>query len=73
MDAKLVMGSGKGRHGANIGGYRRDKFGYILPGIAASRVEEFNLTERGRIGLPVPRFIQKDDEGRIVAKWGSTA
>ena len=73
VDAKIVMGTGKGKDGDNIGGYRKDRFGYLLPGIAASRVEEFNLTERGRVGLPVPRFIQKDDEGRIVAKWGSTA
>ena len=72
VDARIVIGSGKGKGGTNQVGYWKDKFGYLMPGIAASRVEMFNLTESGRVGLSVPRFIRIDEKGRIVGKWGST-
>ena len=72
VDARVVIGTGTGKEGAEIKGYSKGKFGYLLPGIAASRVEMFNLTERGRVGLPVPKRIQTDEQGRIVGRWGST-
>ena len=72
VDAKIIIGTGTGKDGSNIAGYWKDRFGYSLPGIAASRVEMFNLTERGRAGLSVPKRVQLDEQGRIVARWGPT-
>ena len=72
VDAQVVIGSGTGQGGRNLSGYHEDRFGYLLAGIAESRVEMFNLNERGRVGLPVPKRIQIDDKGRIVARWGLT-
>ena len=39
----------------------------MLPGIAASRVDMFNLRERARVGLRIPKLIHIDDNGRMVA------
>ena len=39
VDATVVIGSGKGKEGANIAAYWKDRFGYVLPCIDASRVE----------------------------------
>ena len=71
VDAKLVIGSGKVRGGKTFYGYQKGKFGYILPGIAKSHVEVFNLTERGAVGLSVPEYIRLDDQGRVVDRWGN--
>ena len=71
VDAKLVIGSGKGRGGKTFYGYQKGKFGYLLPGIAKSHVEVFNLTERGEVGLSVPKYIELDDQGRVVDRWGN--
>ena len=29
----------------------------------------FNLEQRGRVGLPVPKYIRLDDDGRIIARY----
>lgn len=71
VDAKLVIGSGKVRGGKTFNGYQEGKFGYLLPGIAKSHVEVFNLTERGAVGLSVPKYIELDDQGRVVDRWGN--
>ena len=71
VDAQIVMGSGKGGGGKTIFGYWQGRFGYHLPGIAKSNVEMFNLSERGAVGLPVPKYIVRDDAGRVVGRWGS--
>ena len=39
----------------------------MLPGIAASRVDMFNLRERARVGLRIPKLIHIDDNGWVVA------
>ena len=69
-DALLVIGSGMGTGDTPIAGYWEDRFGYVLPGIAESQVEFFNLRERGRVGLQVPKYVRLDDDGRVVGKWG---
>ena len=65
VDATLIIGTGKGKGDTNIAGYWEGRFGYLLPGIAASRVEMFNLNERARVGLPTPALIHLDDKGHI--------
>ena len=72
VDATLVIGSGKGKGGSNVVGYREGRFGYLLPGIAASHVEVFNMTERAAVGLPVPKYIKLDGRGSVVDRWGSS-
>ena len=71
VDATVVIGSGKVRGGKTFYGYREGKFGYLLLGIAKAHVEVFNLTERGAVGLSVPKYIELDDGGRVVGRWGS--
>ena len=71
VDAHLVVGSGKGKGGSNIVGYRQGQFGYLLPGIAPSNAEMFNLAERSAVGLPVPEIVQLDNEGHVVRQWGN--
>ena len=42
------------------------QFGYMLPGIAAANVDWFNLHEKARVGLQVPKIFQLTEEGRVV-------
>ena len=70
VDARVVVGSGKGRGGRNIAGYREGQFGYLFPGMAPSHAEMYNLMERSAVGLPVPRYIELDNEGHVVRHWG---
>ena len=72
VDALLVPGFIKHPDGKRVAGYRKGKLGYFLPRFRPSSVEFFNLTERGRVGLEVPRYLYRDERGRVVAKWGST-
>ena len=65
VDAQIIVGSSSGKGGKNIAGYWEDRFGYLLPGIAQSRVELFNLTERARVGLPSPKYIWVDGAGQV--------
>ena len=71
VDARLVAGEGAVKGVGPIFGYWRGKAGYLFPGIARSRVQLFNLTERGTVGLPVPETVQLDDAGRVVGRWGT--
>ena len=68
IDARLVVGPGKlgGRKvkGAAVG--MEAKFGYMLPGIAQSSVGWFNLHEKARVGLPIPRRFKFTDDGRVL-------
>ena len=66
VDARLVPGFIKHPDGTQIAGYQKGKLGYMLPGIGPSRVELFNLTERGRVGIPVPKHLYLDGRGRVV-------
>ena len=50
--------------GASVG--MKARFGYMLPGIAARGVDWFNLHERVRVGLPVPKRFTLTEEGRII-------
>ena len=65
VDARIIIGSSSGKGGKNIVGYWEDRFGYLLPGIAPSQVELFNLTERTRVGLPSPKYIRVDNAGHV--------
>ena len=42
------------------------QFGYMFPGIAAANVDWFNLHERARVGLQVPKAFEVTKEGRII-------
>ena len=68
VDARMVVGpgalSGRKVRGAAIG--MKEKVGYMLPGIAESRVEWFNLQEKARVGLLIPQRFELTDDGRIV-------
>ena len=68
VDARMVIGPGKlgGQkvHGASVG--MKARFGYVLPGIAARSVDWFNLHERARGGLLVPKTFRLTEEGRII-------
>ena len=68
VDARIVVGPGKlgGRKvsGASVG--MKAEFGYMLPGIAASEVDWFNLHERARAGLRIPKSFERKEDGRIV-------
>ena len=71
VDARVVVGEGGVKGAGPVLGYWQGQVGYLFPGIAASRVELFNLTERGAVGLPVPQTLQLDDAGRVVRRWGN--
>ena len=68
VDARMVVGPGKlgGKKvlGAAVG--MKAEFGYMLPGIAASRVDWFNLHEKARVGLRIPRRFELTDDGRVL-------
>ena len=70
VDARVVVGEGGVKGVGPVFGYWQGQVGYLFPGIAASRVELFNLTERGAVGLPVPETLRLDDAGRVVRRWG---
>ena len=42
------------------------QFGYMFPGIATANVDRFNLHERARVGLQVPKAFEVTEEGRII-------
>ena len=65
VDARVVFGSGRGPGGRHFSGYMDGRIGYLLPGIAASAVEMFNLSAQGRAGLQVPKHIYVDERGHI--------
>ena len=64
----MVVGPGElgGRKvlGAAVG--MKGEFGYMLPGIAASSVDWFNLHERARVGLRIPRRFELTEDGSVV-------
>ena len=68
VDARMVIGPGKlgGRkvQGASVG--MKAQFGYMLPGIAAANVDWFNLHERARVGLQIPKTFELTEEGRVI-------
>ena len=70
VDARVVVGEGGVKDVGQVFGYWRGKAGYLFPGIARSRVDMFNLTERAAVGFPVPQAVRLDDAGRVVGRWG---
>ena len=38
----------------------------MLPGIAVSSVDWFNLHEKARVGLRIPKSFELTDDGRVV-------
>ena len=68
VDARVVIGPGKlgGRkvQGASVG--MKARFGYMLPGIAAERVDWFSLCEKARVGLQIPKIFKRTKNGRII-------
>ncbi len=42
-------------------------FGYMLPGIAESGVDWFNLHEKACVGLRIPKTFELTNNGRIVS------
>lgn len=68
VDARVVVGPGKlgGRkvQGASAG--MKAEFGYMLPGIAARNVDWFNLHEKARVGLQIPKKFELTEEGRVI-------
>lgn len=68
VDAKLVVAPGKlgGQkvQGAAVG--MKAEFGYMLPGIAEANVDWFNLHEKARVGLQIPKRFELTDEGRVI-------
>ena len=68
VDARMVVGPGKlgGQkvQGAAVG--MKAAFGYMLPGIAVSSVDWFNLHEKARVGLRIPKRFELTDDGRVV-------
>ena len=73
VDARMVIGPGKlgGRkvQGASVG--MKAQFGYMLPGIAAREVDWFNLHERARVELQIPKTFKLTEEGRIIPAVGT--
>ena len=65
VDARVVPGSHKDPTGRRIAGYVEGRFGFVLLGIHARQVEMFNLEEQGRVGLPAPKYIYRDEQGRV--------
>ena len=68
VDARSVVGPGKlgGRkvQGGSVG--MKAEFGYMLPGIAAANVDWFNLHERARVELQIPKKFELTEEGRVI-------
>ena len=48
------------------------RFGYMLPGIAAANVDWFNLHEKARVGLQIPKTFQLTEEGRVIQVGAET-
>ena len=48
------------------------QFGYMLPGIAAAGVDWFNLHERARVGIPIPKTFRLTEEGRVIPVGAET-
>ena len=70
VDARVIVGHHKDTQDQRFVGFRKDRYGYVLPGIHAHQVEMFNLHERARVGLPRPERIKVDHLGRITHAWG---
>ena len=70
-DVRVTIGSWKSKGGTNKVGWKKDQAGHWIPTITRHRVRMFNLTERGRVRIPVPQFIYLDDKGQVINEWGS--
>ena len=68
VDARVVVGPGKlgGRKVQGVATGMKTAFGYMLPGIAKSNVDWFNLHEKARVGLWIPRKFWMTHDGRVV-------
>ena len=68
VDARVVVGPGKlgGQKMQGVAFGMKAAFGYMLPGIAKSSVDWFNLHEKARVGLRVPKVFELTDDGRVV-------
>lgn len=65
VDAKFIPGQHINTKGEHLFGYRTDRYGFVIPGIHARRVEMFNLEQQARVGLPTPNRIYLDEQGRV--------
>ncbi len=70
VDARVVVGHHKDTQEQRFVGFRKDRYGYMLPGIHAREVDWFNLHEQARVGLPTPERFWVDERGRITRTWG---
>lgn len=70
VDARVVLGHHKDTQEQRFVGFRKDRYGYMLPGIHAREVDWFNLHEQARVGLPTPERFWMDECGRITRAWG---
>lgn len=68
VDARVVVGPGKlgGRKVHGVAAGMKTTFGYMWPRIAKSSVDWFNLHEKARAGLRIPRMFELTVEGRVV-------
>ena len=74
VDARVVVGPGKlgGRKVQGASSGMKAQFGYMLPGIAAAGVDWFNLHERARVGIPIPKTFRLTEEGRVIPVGAET-
>ena len=66
QDAILVIGQWTGSGGVPLVGFdrgRKNHRGYLFPSFSPKRVVGFNIFERGRVGLSVPKQIYVDERG----------
>ena len=67
QDAIMVVGKWKEK-GKEMAGFDRrgnSVRGFLLPSFSSKRVPGFNISERGRVGLPVPKNIYVDESGYV--------
>ena len=69
QDAIMVVAHWPETGGTMRAGYsnlERKPRGYLFPSISPRRVEEFNISEQIRVGLPFPKRIYLDERGRVI-------
>ena len=68
VDARVVVGPGKlgGQKVLGASAGMKAEFGYMLPGIAAATVDWFNLHEKARVGLQIPKKFELTEKGRVI-------
>ena len=75
QDALLVIAQWTGPGEISEVGYSalgKEIRGYILPTYSSKRVPGFNIMEKARVGLPVPKLVHVDELGHITPLSGPT-